>query len=91
VVEKDDLTGDPVYLTITAKKNETPSAQTNKGEFFYNMPGSARVQLTYNNQLIFDADMQIAQMGSIQALPSAYKSAKLIFDPTTGALIKIGK
>jgi hypothetical protein len=35
--------------------------------------------------------MQIAQMGSIQALPSAYKSAKLIFDPTTGALIKIGK
>lgn len=89
VVEKDDLTGDPVYLTITAKKNDVPSADVGSGELFYNIPGSARVQLTYQNQLIFDADIQIAQMGSIQALPSSYKNSKLRFNPATGALIEI--
>ena len=89
VVDKDDLTGAPVYLSITAKKNDMPSAQLNGGNLYYNVPGTARVQLTYNNQLMFDADMQIAQLGSTQALPSSFSKAQLHFDPNTGALLNV--
>lgn len=89
VVGRDDLSGTPVYISITAKKSEMPSAVTSTGELFYNLPGSARVELTMDNQTLFDADLLIAQMGSIQALPASYKSSGLRYNPITGALVGI--
>lgn len=92
VVEKDDLSGLPVYLTISANKNDIPPVDLkNGGELFYNIVGTAFVQLKVENKMMFEQTMSIAQMGTLQALPSKFKTYKLRFDPNTGALIGLEK
>lgn len=96
VVDKDDLSGSPVYITVTPTMNETPQAVTEKkkNKFYYILPGSAQVGVSNNENKFFEGNFPVAQFGSMQALPSKViktKGVKIKYNPQTGALISIEK
>ncbi len=91
LVGKDDLSGQPVYISIKLERNDKPSVKKDAGELFYNEPGRAHVTIDVEESRVVDEDVSIAQNGSLQALPSSFVNAKLQYDATTGALISVEK
>jgi len=96
IVDKDDLSGSPVYITLTPSINDTPQAVTEKKEnkFYYMLPGTAHVLISNSENKFLEDDFSIAQFGSIQALPAKVlknKCVKIKYDPQTGSLISIEK
>ena len=98
IVEKDDLSGEPVYLTIKAEKRDySTSAEEKKtmpSPIYYNMPGSAEISVEYKDNPIIRKSLPIAQFGISVALSQDLfrKSAPQIeFDPKTGAIKSISK
>jgi hypothetical protein len=93
IVDKDDLSGTPVYISVTPTKTDMPpvDAQKSNGIFYY-IPGKAHITLSMANNILFDEDVEIAQLGSLQSLPSSIgKGTQIYFNPNTGAIINIGK
>lgn len=89
MVSKEDLSGVPVYITMRMEKSKVPPAKTESGELFYILPGSAHVKIDVNDQTVIDETVQLAQMGSVQALPASYKNAKVTYDTATGEVVVI--
>lgn len=102
-VGPDDLSGDPVYITVTP--GEEPSLPVDaKGEVkkvpkdavMYCLPGSGTVTMTYQGAVLFEKDMEFSQFGVTFGLsPSLFTDKKnpsyAVFDPATGALKEIGE
>ena len=98
ICEKDDLSGEPIYMTLEIDK---PQIEENVEEkkvqmspIFYNMPGNASLQVEYKDQIRIDKKLAIAQAGI--AIPLAQdifkKSApEIVIDSKTGALKSIKK
>lgn len=95
IVDKDDLSGSPVYINLTCKKNNTPPIKVKKGEgYFYNLPGLAKVVVSSGEKEYFNKDVEVSQHGSLQQIPcKALKNRKIKvkYNDKTGALISIGK
>lgn len=91
LVDKGDLSGQPVYISVKMERNAAPSIKKDAGELFYNEPGVARVMIDVDGVRMIDEEVNIAQTGTLQALPSSYVNAKLLFDPSTGALLNVEK
>ena len=100
VVDKDDLAGEPFYLSITDLGTvPRPAAEEggkNKKELegvAYNVPGRAQVTLVQGNETLFDDELPITQFGGIEYLaPVLFNKntvTKVQFDTTTGGLLKI--
>lgn len=101
-VGPDDLSGAPVYLSLSVTdKGKIPL--TDKGEerkfpkngIAYCIPGTARVTLTYKGNDIAVKNVSLAQLGVVYGLdPSLFSDKKApayaIFDPTTGAVTELG-
>lgn len=102
IVPADDLSGDPVYLTLSiTERGELPVNEKGevkrfpKGGVAYRIPGSAAIDIAYDGQLMASAKIAIAQYGVVFGLnPSIFTDKKapayLHFDPTTGAIIELG-
>lgn len=93
LVDKDDLSGTPFYMTVTNEKNQLSSAST-KGEsgYFYNIPAKARVEISFGDKPFFDEIIPVAQFGSVQALPDKLaKKGKVRYEPKTGTILSIEK
>ena len=98
VVDKEDLAGEPFYLSIT-DLGTVPQASVEEGKkkelegVDYNVPGRARVTLNKGNETLFDEELPITQFGSIEYLaPVLFNKntvTKVQFDTTTGGLLKI--
>lgn len=95
IVDKDDLSGKPILLSISTNKTDLPSTSL-KGEssFFYNIPMKAKVEITYGDSKFVDEEVSIAQFGSTQAIPQKVLkkgNAKVYYEAETGALLSIEK
>lgn len=95
VVAKDDMSGNPYYLTLV--KHQPSYAPAEKGDekqqsvkspICYNIPGKAHITLTDGERVWVDTTVDIAQWGIAVALPySLFKNdTQVEFNPATGAI-----
>lgn len=98
IVDPDDLSGEPVYLTVEPlTTGELPVDEKGstkkfpKGGVAYQIPGTARVSISYNGSTIASQVVSLAQLGVTFGLdPKMFTDknapAYVIFDPATGAI-----
>lgn len=98
VVDKDDLAGEPIYISIRNKYvlNLTSTEKKKKLEgVIYNVPGQAQITITYKNKEIFNNDLPISQFGTqeylVPALFNKKSTTTVLFDTTTGGLLKVDR
>lgn len=100
VVDKDDLSGTPVYMNLTdlytVEIPETdPKRKSKEPEsIVYNVPGKADIEIFYGMKKIVSATMNVTQFGTTQILANSIfedKKApvKVFFYPNTGAIKQI--
>lgn len=101
-VDADDLSGDPVWLSVeVTAQGQLPVDE--KGEekklpkdaVVYAIPGSARVTIDSNGKKLFSKEFDFAQFGVVFGLnPSMFSSKKepsyAVFSDVTGAILEIG-
>ncbi len=102
ITDKDDLSGEPVYLTLEiTEKGEIPLDEKGlekklpKGAVMYKIPGKAKVSLSYEGKEICNELFDIAQFGINYGLNPAIFSDKkapsyVKFHPSTGGIKEIG-
>ena len=99
VVAADDLSGEPLYISLEATKQtlgiavESNSKSPLLSQLYYNIPGEAKVSVTYKSKEMVSEKYQIAQFGV--AIPMAkqwftVKQAPVIhINPMTGNILSI--
>lgn len=101
MVAADDLAGEPAYLTITDLKTPTLPAATPDDEkkkvdgVAYNLPGRARILLTFGGKTLYQEEMPVTQFGTVEYLAPVLfnknSTTKVLFDTATGALLKVDR
>lgn len=100
VLPVNNLAGDPIYVsirntsTLPATEEDQKKKKRNKG-IIYNIPGKGNVTVTYQGKKLFDDDMAFTQFGYTEVLVDGLFDKKVntrvIFNPTTGGIVKIDK
>ena len=102
ILKNNDLAGEPIYISIT-KKNEQPSVTATNVEkkekqpngVIYNIPGEATVTIQSPTKQYYKEDIMFGQFGETEVLVNSLFNKKVntrvIFNPITGAIIKIDK
>lgn len=102
IVNKDDLSGIPLYLSFEiVSRGKLPVNDKGevkkfpKGGVAYTIPGTARLTLRFKNEVIGQADIDVAQLGATFGLDPALftdkkEPAYVEFSPVTGAVTRIG-
>ena len=97
MVDKDDLSGDPVYISIQNKKLITAPTEEKKklDGIIYNVPGQAGIKLTYQGKEIYNNELPVTQFGTQESLAPVLFNKKstttVLFDTTTGGLLKVDR
>ncbi len=98
VVANDDLAGEPVYISVTDLKTIAIPAEVPKKQvdgIAYNAPGRAKVTLNYQNEELYNAELPVTQFGVVEYLAPVLfnknSTIKVLFNPDTGALVKVDK
>ncbi len=102
IVDKNNLSGDPVYLDLTVtQRGELPVNEKGevkklpKGAVMYCIPGRADVALRYQGKTIAKETIEVAQFGVEFGLePKMFTDKKapayVIFNPESGSIKEIG-
>lgn len=102
-VEADDYSGAPVYVNVeVTRQGELPvdakgeEKKLPKDAVVYNLPGAARISLSHEGKTLWSDEVQCAQYGVQFGLqPTLFSDRKArsyaVFDPATGALVKIAE
>lgn len=102
LVDKDNLSGAPVYATLKiTQKGEIPVDEKGnekklpKGAVMYTIPGEAHFSMIYGGKEIYHNRIQVAQYGIQYGIdPAIFTDKKtpsyVIFYPETGAVKEIG-
>lgn len=100
VVAKNDLSGEPVYMSVKAYKQvlgmnpvvdkKAPALS----QIYYNLPGKAEIEIEYKGQQMANTVYQIAQFGtSIPLAKQLFSGSKpttaIHFHPETGNILSI--
>ncbi len=104
LVNADDLSGEPIYISLT-NKNPQPQAQLTDKEIrqlekkfsegiVYNIPSKAQLTITYRNEIFSNSEVDVVQYGSQDVLTnrmfdSRKQPIKVIFYPEIGAVKQI--
>ncbi len=96
-VAADDLSGEPYQIDIqksvqhyTTTEESAPSKYPTY--IYYNLPGSATIQLLHNEDILAEQTIQVAQFGiSIPLSQTRLKDAQIIFNTQTGSVLSITK
>lgn len=102
IVDADDLSGDPIYLTLEiTQKGKLPKNE--KGEpkempkdgVAYCIPGSASIKIDYRGRNFWDGSFDVSQYGVVYGLdPKMFNDKKepsyVIFDAVTGSIVELG-
>ncbi len=97
-VDADDLSGNPLFLTVTNQKNIPQAAAANeRGKkitgVIYNVPSKADIIVADMNKTYYKGEINIAQFGNTEVLVGSLfnkkTTTKVTFDPTTGGLLRI--
>jgi hypothetical protein len=93
IVDKDDATGKPVYISLKMNKKEVPqtenSKKPSKNGIIYCLPGSADIEISDGKTILYKGNDAIAQFGTTLALPVKFldkNRVKITFNTETGAL-----
>lgn len=101
LVDADDLSGAPVYLSMTVtSRGDIPVDDKGvekafpKGGVAYNIPGTAGIYITFDGDEAAAVELPIAQLGVAYGIdPKMFTDRKApataIFDPATGALVSL--
>lgn len=104
IVDKNNLVGEPVYISIinlhTLEQVAAEESEDNKKKekeltgIAYNVPGRAHIIIENNiGEKYYDDEKSLSQFGTLEYLaPVLFNKntvTKVLFDPQTGALIKI--
>lgn len=101
VLPATDLAGEPVYISV--KPNSPlplPSTDEDKKKkkiegAIYNIPGKGNVTVSYKGKEYFNQEVPITQFGNTEVLVDGLFNkkvdTKVIFNPQTGAIVKIDK
>ncbi len=101
LLDADNLAGAPVTVDVkvieqgTMPVNEKGEVKTfPKGGVAYAVPGTALVSINYEGQQVASEQISLAQLGIVFGLnPSLFTDKKapykVIFDPTTGAVVEL--
>lgn len=102
-LDADDLAGEPYYLTISNLNTPAlpPLEDTDKKKkdelegVAYNVPGRAQVTLKQGNKTLLTAEMPVTQFGTVEYLAPVLfnknSTTTVLFDTTTGGLLKVDK
>lgn len=96
LVDKDNLVGEPYYLSITDLTTpDIYASEEGKKQLegiAYNVPGLARVVLKQQNRKVFSTDMRFTQFGVTEyLLPALFNRNStywVLFDENTYAILK---
>lgn len=100
VVKEDDLSGEPIYISVTDESNLPPVDEEAKSKkklegVIYNIPGKARVSIESMDKNFFEDELIVTQFGQTEVLIDNLFNKKVntrvIFDPVTGGIKKIDK
>lgn len=98
IVSASDLSGSPVYLTLTSQGSIPQPTEEEKAKkklegVVYNIPGKADLQIDNGTKNLYKGELMLSQFGTTEVLSNSLfnkkTTTKVIFDPTTGGLIKI--
>ena len=101
VLGNKDLSGEPVYISLKnlntlPEANEEEKKEKKKEDgVAYNVPGKAAVKLTQGKKIWDEQEISLTQFGEREYLAPALfnknSTIKIIFDPTTGGLLKVDR
>lgn len=101
VLSAEDLSGEPVYLSVSSTSTlPVPSTEEEKKKkkiegAIYNIPGKGIVTVSYKGKEYFNQELPITQFGNTEVLVDGLFNkkvdTKVIFNPQTGAIVKIDK
>ena len=99
IVDKNDLSGEPLYLTLVAKKQTLlPAGYIDKNtpllsQIHYNLPGEAQVTLTFKGKQMAEQTVAVAQYGVavplVQDLFAGKAIPKIKISAETGNILEI--
>lgn len=101
-VAADDLSGEPISVTVSVTEHATlPLNEKGEQKRFpkngvaYNLPGTAKVSVSYRDQVVATESVQLSQAGVVFGLdPDLFSDKKapsrLQLNPTTGAVVLLG-
>lgn len=91
IVDKQDLSGEPLYLSLEAKKQTLlPGVYYDKNapvlsQIYYNLPGEAKMVMQFKGKVVAEGHFEVAQYGV--AVPLAQE----LFTGKSAPIIKINK
>lgn len=101
VLPAEDLAGEPIYLSVASTTNlPIPSLEEEKKKkkiegAIYNIPGKGYVTASYKGKQYFGQELPITQFGNTEVLVDGLFNkkvdTKVVFNPQTGAIVKIDK
>lgn len=100
VVNKDNLAGEPIYLTVTDESTLPPADEEAKAKkkldgVIYNIPGKGNLVVKSGGKTWFDGEVPITQFGETEVLTDNLFNKKVntrvVFSPVTGGIMKIDK
>lgn len=98
VLPTNNLAGDPIYVSVRNTSSLPVSEDGKKKKkdgIIYNVPGKGKVTVTYQGKKLFDDEMSFTQFGYTEVLIDGLFDKKVntrvIFNPTTGGIVKIDK
>lgn len=93
IVDKDDLSGSPVYLELKEAYSPIEVELPDTAGLYYIQPARVDVALFDGRSQILNESMMMAQFGVLNALPQGYinDQVKMHFYPSTGAIKAIYK
>ena len=100
IVPADDLSGEPIRLTLVGQYQSCQPAEyvdsktkVLPSQIYYNLPGSAQIQLTLGQQLLLSTQLPIAQFGIALPLPKNLLMQRdipqIYFNTQTGNILTI--
>ena len=99
MLDKDNLAGDPIYISLTDLKALDIPEPTEDGKeltgIAYNVPVKGQLTLTYGRQKLYDGEMLITQFGVTEYLAAVLfnknATTQVLFDVDTGGLLKVDR
>ena len=99
VVASNNLAGEPYYISIANLETpEIPAAEEGKTKLegvVYNVPGRAKITLSFQNKKLYDSELSVTQFGTTEFLApilfNKTSTTKVLFDVNTGGLLKVDR
>jgi hypothetical protein len=98
IVDKNDLSGEPIYLTVEATKQALRMQMMEEGkvptlsQLYYNLPGNAVIRIEHKGKVMNESEFPVAQWGVAIPLSAELftKTAPVIrINPQTGNILSI--